>query len=365
MTRWRQTAVVIAVIGCVWAPAAMGGGGEVFGIDAWRKEVARLGLNPTAVVYPFTTSPEMTEWAHAAIADSSGLSDQHRLDRLQQAMFDPENFDFAYDADQTLAAKGAFDARRGNCMSFTGLFVALSRGLGIQTFLMTVEKSPDIARDGSLVVINRHVVAGYRQGRAVSIFDFYLASEAPYVGGRVIDDVMASALFHTNLGGKALRDGDPDLALGHLEIATTLAPDWAPGWVNLGVTLARLGETDGAFSSYRRVLEIDPTNSSAYTNLSSLYRSLGREQEAEVALRAAARTTESPFTLIAMADSEALGGDLRQASRYLKRAKRRYPREPEVFEGLARLARSAGHHRREEKCLAKAEKLRQASAADE
>jgi len=336
--------------------------GEVFDRDAWAAEVVTRGLDPDEVVYPFDASPEMIAWAEKVIKATSGPGPRDRLSRLQHAMFEGGTFDFSYDNARTLTAERAFTEGSGNCMSFTALFVAMSRSIGIPTFLMAVRREPEVARDDGLVIINRHVVAAYRSSGRVAVFDFYLSSASPFVSGSVIDDVRASAMYHANIGGAAIREKDLDTALRNLEIATTLAPDWAAGWVNLGVALAHLGDVDGAFTAYRRALGIDPGNSSALNNMSFLYAIQGRKSESRVALRAAAQRTDSPFTLLAMADLEMLQGNNSEAQRYLKRARRWDPKEPEVYDGLARLAKRLDHSRRVEKYLGKAKRLREAAA---
>ena len=335
---------------------------EAFDREAWKGEVVRRGLDPDVVVYPFDASPEMITWVEGVMKTTSGPGPRDRLSRLQRAMFESGTFDFSYDDSRTLTAEKAFSARSGNCMSFTALFIAMSRSVGIPTFLMAVRRDPEVDRDDGLVIINRHVVAAHRSGSQVTTFDFYLSSATPFVSGQVIDDVQASAMYHANLGSAALRKDDLEEAHRNLEITTTLAPDWAAGWVNLGVALAHLGDVDGAFAAYRRALDVDPGNSSALNNMSFLYASLGRRSEASVALRAAAQRTESPFTLLAMADLEMLRGANREAQGYLKRAKRWDPKEPEVYDGLARLADKMGETRRAEKYLRKAERLREAAA---
>jgi len=357
---------VVAVVLVVIATSEIAAreGGDAFSREAWQVEVVGKGLDSGNVVYPFEVSPEMIAWAEAVMKATNGFGSRLRLSRLQQAMFESKTFDFAYDDARTLTAEEAFTARRGNCMSFTALFIAMSRSVGIPTFLMEVRRDPEVDRVDGLVIINRHVVAGHRSGGQVSVYDFNLSSAAPFVSGTVIDDIQASAMYHANLGGAALRDNDLEEALRNLEITTGLAPDWAAGWVNLGVTLAHLGNVEAAFRAYRRALEIDPGYSSALNNLSFLYSSLGREAEARVALRAAAQRTDSPFTLVAMADSEMQWGSNLEAQRYLKRAKRRYPKEPEVFEGLARYAYKIGETRRAEKWLRRAEKLRRVAEGD-
>ena len=195
-------------------------------------------------------------------------------------------------------------------MAFTSMFVALSRSVGIRTFLVKVRRAPEANRDESVVVVNRHVVAGYRGPDKMTLYDFYVTSATPYIQHRVIDDLQASAMFHNNLGGAAIRDGDFDAAIRHLDIAIGLDPSWAPAWVNLGVARFRLGDSEGAMRAYERALEEEPGNSSAFSNIALLYRQQGREEEARTALMAAAEGRANPFTLIAMADVEIGRGDL-------------------------------------------------------
>lgn len=359
-----MAAVPVWLCAAAMVPTASADRGA-YGYDAWRRAVADAGFEPESVIYPFAADPEMEAWAEEAVGARSGLDPLDALDRLQAAMFRDESFDFAYDEARTSTAAGAFRSRRGNCISFTALFVALSRSLGLPTRLMSVERVPQVERDGGLVVINRHVVAAVRSGTEVVVYDFNLSSEAPFGQRRFIDDVQASAMFHNNLGGTALREGDAPGAREHLEITTGLWPDWSVGWVNLGVTLSRLGDPMAALEAYNRALDVDPGNSSALNNMSFIYTQLGRDAEAETARRAAVRTTENPFTLITMADSEMMRGNLDEAGRYLRRARRWYPDEPEVYAALARLATYRGDLDRAARRMRKADRLRRSQDGGE
>ena len=336
--------VMFAVAGSVWANPRP----RFFGYEEWEQAVIERQLDPREVVYPFETTPEMMAWAEEKLQSYGRKDDILQLTVLQNALFNA-SYSFTYDNTRTLTAADAFAAGEGNCMSFTSLFVAISRGLGYPTFLVSVRRAPRIEKTDGVVVVNHHVVAAFRSPRKVYIFDFYATSTEPYFHKRVIDDVTASAIFHTNLGGESIRNGDLDEARRHLEIATTLVPQWAPAWINLGVTRYRSGEFEGALEAYRSALLADPVNPSALTNMSMAYHSLGREEEAQTALRAAAEDTRSPFTLIAMADVDMVQGNLESARRYLRRARWWYGKEPEVYDALARLAR----HERDD---AKAEK---------
>jgi Flp pilus assembly protein TadD len=360
MVRVAVAIGLLSIAPSVDRPAAA----EVGRHAGWVRAVRSHGLDPDRVTDPFRTSPEMEAWVRSVVASETWGSDLDRLALIQRALFDADAFDFVYDEGLTLTAEQAFIERRGNCLSFTVLFVALSRSVGIDTFLVAVERDPEVERDGDLVVINRHVVAGYRSGSGLVTFDFTTSSTALPAERRVIDDVRASAMFHANVGGAELRVGDNREALRHLEIATRLAPDWSSGWVNLGVALARLGDDDRAFAAYRNALVADPGNASALNNLSALYARSGRTEEATIALRAAAETTDSPFTLIAIADSEIMSDRPAKAARFLLRARRQHPRQPEVFDALARLAYARGHTTRGDRFRARADRLREQRAAD-
>jgi Flp pilus assembly protein TadD len=364
----RSTVRYFAVVACVVLGATVASAAAfdsgVFGIEEWQRALAELPVDPDEVVYPFHATPEMVEWAKVKLAPYMTNSPDVRLQTLQKAFFETDEFEFEYDQARTLTAEEAFAARNGNCMSFTSLFIALSRSVGIPTFLVSVKRQPDVEMDQGLVVVNRHVVAGYRAPTRIYTYDFYVASSTPVAGHRVIDDLTASAIYHTNIGGLAIRQGDLPTAIHNLEIATVLAPHWAPGWVNLGVAFSRLGEQKAAFDALQMALEAEPSNSSALINLSKLYRDQGREEEADIAMRAAAEGTRNPFTLITLADTEILRGDYDKAKQYLRRARWWYAKEPYVFDAMARLAQVEGDADKAQKYRDKAAELRRGEAPE-
>ena len=327
----------------------------------WRKGVLARGVNPTRVVYPFEATPQMLEWARQIDPPASG--DLLRLARLQRALFDTGEFKFVYDGNVTATAADAFETRHGNCLSFTSLFIALSRGLGMRTSLVTVQRKVEVSREEDLVIISRHVVAGYSLAGKLYLYDFYVASDEPYIQRRVLDDVTASALYHTNIGSVALKEGDVQGALTNLELATRLAPDVAAVWVNLGVARRRLGNLEGAAQAYEKALKAEPGDPSALTNLAYLYRLEGHEAEAKAALQAASRGPSSPYTLIALAGVEEVQGHLKDARRHLLRARRGYRHVPEVWDALARFASRRGDADRAARYRKKAERLREKAAA--
>jgi Flp pilus assembly protein TadD len=357
--RAAKALAVVWSVAVLLASCAHTGSADRLSSSGWERELARRGVDPATVVHPFSTSPDMERWVEDVLRTHVGDGGLGKLRILQAALFSTD-FDFAYDTQLTLTAAEAFASRRGNCLSFTSMFVAMARSAGIPAFLMSVRREPEVDRDGSLVVVNRHVVAGYRGASSeVHIFDFYLTTSGPYIQERTIDDLTAAAMYHVNLGGDAIRRGELDEAVRHLGIATALAPDWAPGWVNLGVAHYRQGDAVAAFADYQRALDAEPGNPSALGNLAFIYRDQGREREA-------AQQTTNPFTLIAMADVEMARGRLGTAGGYLRKARRWYSDEPEVHLALARLAERRGDPARAERHRARAAELgrRQAPKPD-
>ena len=350
--------LAVSVVLVVSGHAADGPRDEAFGYEAWQRAVSELDVDPSQVIYPFEITEEMAAWAEEKLHGYMSSGPETRLEVLQRAFFEPGEFEFEYDQARTLTAEEAFSSRQGNCMAFTSLFVSLSRSVGLPTFLLSVKRQPEITRDNGLVVVNRHVVAGFRAPSKVFTFDFYFSNTSPFLSQRVIDDVEASAIYHTNIGGYAIRVGDLDEAIRNLDLAVVLAPRWAAAWVNLGVARARLDNQKGAFDAFQRALEVEPGNSSALVNLAKLYREQGRQEEADNAMRAAAESTRNPFTLIAMADVEMTRGNLEAAKQYLRRARWWYGKEPDVYHALSRLAHLEGDDKKATKYTQRAVDLR-------
>ncbi|MCP4898191.1 MAG: tetratricopeptide repeat protein [bacterium] len=346
--------VLLALVGCA------GSGKEWrYGEAAWQRQVELAKLSQADVVYPFEQSPEMLEFAQKIENRYRNFPSEVKLKKLQRALFNREVFEFKLDDQLTLTAPEAFLEQRGNCLSFTSLFVGLARSMGIGTFLVAVDRAPEVNREDGLVVVNRHIVAGFLADDRLLLYDFFINVHSAYKDHRFIDDVTASAMYHNNLGGRAIRNGDLAAAQKHLEIATKMDPELALAWINLGVLRFEAGDVQGSLDAYRRALIVEPGSSSALKNIAFVHHSIGNEEEADAALRAAAHGQATPFTLIAIADAELAQGDLKAANKLLKRAKRQFHNEPEVYIALARLAEHNDELRKADKYRRRAEELRE------
>lgn len=333
-------ALVLALSGC-----ASGGAGRL----DWPREVRRLGLDPGAVTNPVAYTEEMAAAARVAAGEGA---DRDRLHRLQQHLFDAERFPFEYEATGTYGAEEAFRLRRGNCVSFTSLFVALGRAVGIPLQAALIHGG-EAERDGNLVVVNDHMVAVHVESGGVAIYDFAQERDRPVSGLLLLDDLWLGAVHSNNRGTEELRAGRIPEAVEDLELATRLAPGFIAPYGNLGVARRMAGDVEGALDAYRRALEIDAGSPTILNNLAGLYRSLGRPEEAEAALKAADLSGATPFVLITRGDLERAQGRLRKALRLYRRAHRMAPDLPEPLLAIARAELERGRPRAARRALAR------------
>lgn len=305
----------------------------------WSEELIRRGVDVRQVPNPLSVGDAMFKEAN----DLGGIgTPSERLRRLQTAFFDDKVFPFRYANRGTYTAAEAFARREGNCLSFTNLFVAMGRSLGIPVTTALVTRAQASEKEGDLIIVNNHVVAAYPYGTDWDYFDF---DRRPHERPKVykpLDDLWITALYLNNRGADELRAGHPDIALRYFDYATRLAPGFPPAWGNLGVARRRLGDIQGALDAYAKALAISADDPTILGNLASLYRYLGRESEAETALKAANLAVATPHVLIVRGDLELAQGRTKTAISLYKRARSLGPKLADPWVALARaeMARS-------------------------
>ncbi len=320
----------------------------------WEEELRARGVDPLKVPNPLAFTPEM----RAEALRLTGPGDEAaRLRQLQEALFDAQRFPFIYEVKTTLTAIEAFYRREGNCLSFTNLFVALGRSLGIPVQSGLITRMRGSEREDDLIVVNTHVVAMFTQAGGTTYFDFDRTRRHQPTAVRPLDDLWVAALYLNNRGADELRLRHPEAAARLFADAVKLAPEFGPAWGNLGVARRRLGDVPGALSAYAEALRSDPTNPTVLSNLALLYTSLGRTGEAEAALAAARLSAASPHLLIVRGDVELARGNLVDARRLYQRARRLDPRLADVWVALARLELAAGRPAQARRLATKALRL--------
>ncbi len=350
-------ASMLAASGCRSA-----GPGPVLNVspEQWRAVIASRGVDPGDVPMPMYASPAIRQVAEQAAGPGG---DSERLRRLQSLLLDRKSYAFEYDTTGTFTASEAFASRRGNCVSFTNLFIAFGRALGIPLQAGLLFRRGRSEREGDLVMVYNHMVAVLPKRGDTSIgehtiYDFYLTRDGSPIDLRLVDDVAVAAISASNRGVEALRAGDLEKAHVLLERATKLDATLPDLLSNLGIVKWRQGDADGALAMFRRGLEIDAHRPALLHNLAAFYIEQGRMAEARAALAAASTRDASPYLFVVQGDLELAGGNAQEALKAYRKAHREGPKLVEPLLGIARAEKGLGNDAAARRALRKAEKLR-------
>ena len=187
-----------------------------------------------------------------------------------------------YDPYANLSARAAFAERRGNCLTYTSLFIALAREVGLEASYQLVDVPPDYDSVNGMVVLNKHVNARVDRipGRGSVTVEFSEEFASGIHDRRVVDDAFALALHYNNLAFSDDLAGDERGAFAYLRKAVELTPGNPDLWTNFGVFYARRGHFDQAISGYRLALKLDAHHGAAVRGLANAYGALGRSDDA-------------------------------------------------------------------------------------
>lgn len=135
--------------------------------------------------------------------------------------------------------------------------------------------------------------------------------------------VAPSSIAHSNLGLTLARAGNTLEAIPHYREAIRLRPVYAEAWSNLGVALAEQGDLVGAAASLREAVRLKPRFPTAWNNLGMVRARQGDRGEAIAAYREALRLqpthAEAHGNLGATLDAQGQG---EEALRHLQEAAR-------------------------------------------
>lgn len=253
---------------------------------------------------------------------------QGRLEQLLTAVIGDPRFSVAYD-DSTRSATEVFRARRGNCLSFAAMVIALAREAGIDASFQEVDVPADWALGAGTLVVMRHVnvLVPSRHGTD-RIVDFDMVNFRASYDRRVISDARARAHYHSNLAAERLQADEPLAALAELRQALADDAGFAPAWVNLGTLYLREGHTAWARAAWWQALVVSPDEEVAISNLERSYRDAGELALADTLLeRVGHFRMSNPYYRYFLAQQALEARNTEEAIRHLRFAVQRKPAE--------------------------------------
>lgn len=211
-----------------------------------------------------------------------GRDQSSRAWMLAAAALDPYLLDFEYDPMVTLPAAAGFQARRGNCLTFSSMFVAMARAAGLEAWYQEVHVPPKWSAVNETLLVSKHINAAVQERGQKYEIDVSRRKPAPNEQTRRLSDREATAQYYNNLGVDALVEENLPLAYAYFRKALLTQPGLPYLWSNIGVVFRRNFQTADAVFAYRTALEVDPSHAVALNNLYSLY-----SEEGELAAAAA------------------------------------------------------------------------------
>ncbi|MCU0290959.1 MAG: tetratricopeptide repeat protein [Thermoanaerobaculaceae bacterium] len=244
--------------------------------------LAVAGSQPTLVAEEevLALTPEMRAFLDAHVDRKGG--GKTKLHQLVSAMVEADSFGLEYD-EITRTASQTFRDRRGNCLSFSNLFVAMARDVGLDVEFQEVDIPPDWTFDKDTFVLNRHINIFVGLGSMPPrVVDFNIGDFKSTYDMWKVSDRRARAHFYNNIGVERMQAGDTAVALACFRkaIADNDA-GFSPAWTNLGTLYLRNGHPAHAEAAFLKALEASPTDLVAMSNLARLYERQGDRERAE------------------------------------------------------------------------------------
>lgn len=304
---------------------------------------------PTDGADLFALDDAMRDFARTRIVPGVEYRDL-QAGRLAQALKDELKLD--YDSAGTRSAAETFASRSGNCLSLVILAGAFARHLGIPVAFQSVHGADTWSRTAGIAFLSGHVNLKLRTGAQDDLtIDFMDEAEAARFATRLVAEDTIRAMYLNNRAAEAVAAADPS-AYWWARAAVEAAPAYLSATNTLGVIYLRHGHLREAERALRYVLEREPANVRALTNLIHVLRRDQRFAEAgELKARLADVEPYPPFYFLDRGLEALASGDGDTARSLLNRELRRMPYHEEVHFALALADLQVGALRRARKHL--------------
>ena len=299
-------------------------------------------------------------------------TDSERLRQIVEAIVRPEGLHFAYEADGIYDAREAFRRRRGSCVSFAFLVVAVARTYGINAQFQEFDTFQDWNRFDRFIAGVRHTnvrIATFEEVFVADLRPDFAPQSMPDTPRYVVRDATAFAHFYSTAGFFHLVNGDRDGALRLMNLGAATDARSRIVWANLGNLHLVNGDLGLARTCFEKSLRLDLRGDLTLVCLVEVLRRQGGAEDLKLAdkyeHRAEALRERNPYYHDYLAGQAQSRGEWAAAEKQLRQALRLKDDEPIFREQLVAVLRQLGRAddaRREEARLAKL-RVRLAAAA--
>lgn len=274
-------ALLAGLLGCALTPSPT----PLNVASLLRDERFVLPAQPFDPAALFALSPAMHDYARRRLPSPSSRHDLRRA--LLQALSDDAALRLRYDAERTLSAAEAFEARAGNCLSLVLMTAAFARHLGQPVSYREVLVPDEVRQRGDLILVSGHInlvlgppppSSAMRIGDRGSplIVDFLPPSDLRSQRSVPLPESTLVAMYLSNRAAEELTASRLDAAYGWAREALLREPSHLGAANTLAVVYQRAGLVDAAEAALRHVLAIEPNHPAALANLVALLQRTGR-----------------------------------------------------------------------------------------
>jgi tetratricopeptide (TPR) repeat protein len=307
----------------------------------------------------FAITPEMATFAEQAVANKVDLFD--KVKALHMALLKPlaqGGKEITYSAFTTENPITTFNDRKANCLSFTLLYVALARHLGIDAHVNEVVVPPkwDMRKSGQLYYMqhvnvkislrnytNTHHSGSFSLIPDQAIIDLTMSQYRPTYPQKTISDELAAAKFYSNRGMEFSAEGKYREAFLYLRKALQINNQQSYIWNNFGSLFRRNELFQATEIIYLYGLKLNPDDLTIMNNLSGIYQKTGDTAQATIFYNLAKQYRQAnPYYQYILAHSAFDSGDFPKALTYVKRAIDREKTEPRFYQLIARIYEQLG-----------------------
>jgi tetratricopeptide (TPR) repeat protein len=287
MKLWIGAIALVALSGCSTAPIADAPTRHAL----FHDELFKPPSQPIDVREIFAVSPAMREYLNVGIARQ--LREKGPREGLVDALYRDGQLKLQYDSALTRSAAEAFEARQGNCLSLVIMTAALARELGLEVRYQRVFVEDIWSRAGGLDIASGHVNITIGRGsrdprmpltssiqKAPITIDFIPLERERYYRAYSIEEPTVVAMFLNNRAVEAYAAGRIDDAYWLARAAVESDPGWLAAFNTMGALYYRHGNPREAERALLYVLEREPANTFALSNLALAYKAEGRMADA-------------------------------------------------------------------------------------
>jgi Tfp pilus assembly protein PilF len=237
----------------------------------------------------FAVSDEMRRYLSVEIVEQ--LDRKGRQKGLFDALYSKNQLKIDYDASLTRNAAETFAARSGNCLSLVVMTAALAKELGLSVRYQRLFVDDSWSRAGGIYFSSGHVniTLGRKHGDPRALFtermpltiDFLPLAGVHEQHAWDLTEQTIVAMFMNNRAAEALSRGKLDDAYWWAREALAQDAKYLAAYNTLGVVYRRHGDARQAERAFKAVLEHEPANLHAMSNLALIYEDEGRTAEAK------------------------------------------------------------------------------------